>query len=271
MEFLKKHYEKVVLGMVLVGLAVAVAFLPFKAASERQKLEEQRSGIIHRPVKPLTNLDLTVPEDAAKRLSATLLLDLSTSNRLFNPMPWQKAADGRLIKVEARNIGPEAVIITKLTPLFLTLSFESLSVAPDGKVLYTIGIENPAATNPRERGKRSTMCEVNQKKEKDPFTLVGVKGKADDPDQVQLVLQMHDTGQQVVVAKDKPFRRPDAYMVDLKYAPENLTWLGRRKLSQPPLRFNGEEYNILDVKKDEVVLSSKSNQKKWTIKYSAAS
>ena len=58
MDFLKKHYEKVLLGVVLLGLAVAVAFLPFKIASEKQTLEDMRNQLIHPKVKPLTNLDL---------------------------------------------------------------------------------------------------------------------------------------------------------------------------------------------------------------------
>ena len=47
MDFLKKHYEKVLLGVVLLGLAVAVAFLPFKIASDKQALEDKRNQLIH--------------------------------------------------------------------------------------------------------------------------------------------------------------------------------------------------------------------------------
>ncbi len=66
MDFLKKHYEKVLLGVVLLGLAVAVAFLPFKIASEKQKLEDMRNTLINPNVKPLTNLDLTLPDAGAQ-------------------------------------------------------------------------------------------------------------------------------------------------------------------------------------------------------------
>src|SRR5882724_5492339 len=99
MDFLKKHYEKVLLGVVLLGLAVALAFLPFKIASEKANLESAREALIQRPVKPLTNLDLTVPEAALKRVAASFGIDLSTSNKVFNPVPWQRAADNHLIKV----------------------------------------------------------------------------------------------------------------------------------------------------------------------------
>ena len=70
------------------------------------------------------------------------------------------------------------------------------------------------------------------------------------------------------MAKDQPFRRIDGYMVDLKYAPETKTWTSRRVGAS--LSFNGEDYKIVAITENEVVLSAKSNYKKWTIKYSAS-
>jgi len=35
MDFIKKHYEKILLGVVLLGLAVAVVALPFYITSQR--------------------------------------------------------------------------------------------------------------------------------------------------------------------------------------------------------------------------------------------
>jgi hypothetical protein len=89
MDFLKKHYEKVLLGVVLLGLAVAVAFLPFKIASEKQKLEDMRNQLIHPKVKALANLDLALPDEMLKRMATPAMIDFSAPNKLFNPMPWQ--------------------------------------------------------------------------------------------------------------------------------------------------------------------------------------
>ena len=86
MDFLKKHYEKVLLGVVLLGLAVAVAFLPFKIASEKQKLEDMRNQLIHPKVKPLTNLDLSLPDQVLKLAAAPPQVDFSAPHRLFNPI-----------------------------------------------------------------------------------------------------------------------------------------------------------------------------------------
>ncbi len=181
MDFLKKHYEKVLLGVVLLGLAVAVAFLPFKIASEKQKLEDMRNQLIHPKVKPLTNLDLTLPDDVLKRMATPAMIDFSAPNKLFNPMPWQKAADGHLIKVDATNIGPNAVTITKMTPLYLKLTLDSVTVLDTG-TRYVIGIEKEAAPNPRDRNKTQKYCSLNTKN--DTFTLRDVKAAPDNPTNV---------------------------------------------------------------------------------------
>jgi hypothetical protein len=92
MDLLKKHYEKVLLGVVLLGLAVGVGFLPFKIASEKQKLEDLTITLIHPNVKPLTNQDLTLPESVLKRVATRTELDFGPPNRLFKPMVWPTAA-----------------------------------------------------------------------------------------------------------------------------------------------------------------------------------
>ena len=265
MDFLKKHYEKVLLGVVLLGLAVAVVFLLLKIPSEKQKLEDMRNSLINRPVKALTNLDLALPDDMLKRMATPAMVDFSTPNKLFNPMPWQKAVDGRLIRADATNVGPNAVTITKLTPLYLKLTLDSVTPLDTG-TRYVIGIEKEAALNPRERNKTQKYCSLNTKNE--TFTLREVKAAPDDPTNATVVLELNDSRQRVEVSKEHPFRRIDGYMVDLKYAPESKTWTARRIGAE--LFLNGEGYNIVAITENDVVLSAKSNQKKWTVKYIAS-
>ena len=265
MDFLKKHYEKVLLGVVLLGLAVAVAFLPFKIASEKQALEDMRNQYRQRPVKELTNLDLTLPDAVLKRSTLPAQLDFSAPNRLFNPMPWQKAADGRLLKADAANIGPNALVVTKVVPLYLKLSLDSVTVSDSGS-RYVIGIENEAAENVRERRKTQKYCSVDTKT--DLFAVRKARAAAENPTNPVVTLELNDTRKLVDVSKDQPFRRIDGYMVDLKYAPEGKTW-ARRRVGDS-LGFNGEDYNIVAITEDEVVLSAKSNEKKWSVKYNAS-
>jgi hypothetical protein len=265
MDFLKKHYEKVLLGVVLLGLALAVVFLLLKIPSEKQKLEDMRNSLINRPVKALTNLDLALPDNMLKRMATPAMVDFSAPNKVFNPMPWQKAVDGRLIRADATNVGPNAVTITKLTPLYLKLTLDSVTPLDTG-TRYVIGIEKEAALNPRERNKTQKYCSLNTKNE--TFTLRDVKAAPDEPTNATVVLELNDSRQRVEVSKEHPFRRIDGYMVDLKYAPESKTWTARRVGAE--LYLNGEGYNIVAITENDVVLSAKSNQKKWTVKYIAS-
>jgi hypothetical protein len=265
MDFLKKHYEKVLLGVVLLGLAVAVVFLLLKIPSEKQKLEDMRNTLTHPNVNPLPNLDLALPDNMLKRMATPAMVDFSAPNKVFNPMPWQKAVDGRLIRADATNVGPNAVTITKLTPLYLKLTLDSVTPLDTG-TRYVIGIEKEAALNPRERNKTQKYCSLNTKNE--TFTLRDVKAAPDEPTNATVVLELNDSRQRVEVSKEHPFRRIDGYMVDLKYAPESKTWTARRVGAE--LYLNGEGYNIVAITENDVVLSAKSNQKKWTVKYIAS-
>src|SRR3954453_9489813 len=98
MDFLRKHYEKILLGLVLVGLVGALGYLPFKISNENEKLTQMSGGLITPKVKPLTNIDLTMPEAGLKRAATPVAYDFASTNKLFNPMPWQRAPDGHLVR-----------------------------------------------------------------------------------------------------------------------------------------------------------------------------
>jgi hypothetical protein len=257
MDFLKKHYEKLILGLVLLGLAGAAAFLPIKISSEKTDLQTAKDKVLNPKVLPLTNLDMTAADAAVKLMATPQLINFSEPNKLFNPMPWQKTPDGRLIP--GTKVGPTALTVTNIVPLYLRLTLDQVTVLDTG-TKYVIGVENQAASKAPDRHKKQKYSTLNTKN--DVFTLISVKGSPNDPS--QLVVTLNDTGEQAIISKDKPFQRVDGYMADLKYDLEKKSWVNKRVGQTLP--FNGEEYNIVAISQNEVVLSAK-NQKKWTIKY----
>ena len=261
MDFLKKHYEKILLGVVLLGLAAAVVFLMLKIPSEQEDLENKRKNLLAPKVKPLTNLDLALSEAALKRVATPAVLNFGPPNKLFNSMKWQKAVDARLIRVDSGNVGPQAVQITKLTPLYLILKLTSVSVPETGgPARYRIGVEKQASNKP---GKTEKFAGIGEKN--DLFKLEAAYGPADNPTNVVLIL--NDSGEKASISKEITFQRIDGYTADLKYPPENKTWVNKRVGN--PLPFNNEEYKIVAINKDEVILSSPIG-KKTTIKYNSA-
>jgi len=261
MDFVKKHYEKILLGVVLLSLVGALVFLPFWIKYDSEVLEATRKGITSQKVEPLSPLDLTEQSNVIQRLQSPYELDFETTNRLFNPVEWQRAKSGSLIKIESgKEVGPQAVVITRTAPLYFILTLDSVETNESG-ARYIIGVERQTAAKQWQRAKRQHYASIGDKNE--AFTIVAVKGPPDNP--TQLILRLTDTGESATLSKDKPFRRIDGYMADLKYAPEGKSWQDQRV--NDVLKFAGDDYIIVAINKNEVVLSAKSNQKKTTLTY----
>jgi hypothetical protein len=257
MDFIKKNYEKVLLGIVLLGLVAAVTFMLFKIGGDKQKLEDLRNSFIRRPTKALTNLDLALPEKTLKRVAIPALVDFANTNRVFNPLAWVKTPDGKLIP--SQKAGPTAVVASNITALYLRLTLESVNASADGTLKYIVGVERQAAPRASDRNKKSSLVKLNEKT--DLFKLVDLKGPPDNP--TNIVLELNDTGDKITVSKEQPFKRVDGYQADLKYPPQNKNWPAQRMGDK--LNINGENYKIVVINQNEVVMSA-PNEKKWTIR-----
>jgi hypothetical protein len=264
MDFVKKHYEKILLSVVLLGLMGVLVFMLYLIPSEHQRLITIRMSIISHTVKLLDPLDLTQETNVSARLQSPYKLDFSTTNKLFNPVQWQRASDNSLIKIKTGNeIGPKAAVITKITPLCTILTLDSTETNEFG-ARYVISVEREAAVLPAQRGKRQHYASVGEKNE--TFTITDVSGSPGNSAQLKLILQLTDTGEKATLSKDKPFRRIDGYSADLKYDPEGKKWQGQRK--DADLRFAGDDNIIVAINQDSVILRARSNDKKTTLTYS---
>jgi hypothetical protein len=255
MDFIKKNWEKALLGIVLVGLAVAVAFLPLKISRERQELRD-KSKIYEKPATPLAAPDLTVATADLKRTGFPVTLDLSTRHRLLNPVLWQKSVDGsRVIKVTTgREVGPNAVVIVKTTPLYTTYTLDSVMTNADGSFRYVVGVERQAAEKPADRPKKSVAVGKDTKS-----ALFSLVTERDGPAGRELVIEPADAPEErFTLTKAAPFKRVDGHLADLKYPPENRSWTGRRKGDK--ITFGTEAYNIVAIAANEVVMSAPSGK-----------
>jgi len=270
MDFVKKHYEKILLGFVLLGLVGALVFLPFMIASDQQKLKDMSYGVVHPKAAPLPGLDLTRETDVLGRLQSPYKLDFSTTNKLFNSVPWSKTPDGHLQKLAADNVVSLAVI-TNITPLYLILALDSMETnsmeTNEVGTRYVISMERQAAALLAQRVKKQHYASIGEKvgEKNNAFIVREVSGSPADPGTLKLTVQLTDTGESATLSKDKPFRRVDGYSVDLKYDPEKKTWQGQRVGAT--LKFAGDDYIVVAIDQNSVVLSARSNQKKTTLIY----
>ena len=259
MQFLKKHYEKIVLGVVLAGLIGGLVFMLFYIAAEKQAMEEKVSGIINRPVEPLKDLDLTAYNAAIQRFQTPFMLDLETASKVFNPFEWVKTPDGRLVK-KATSL-TQVVVVTSITPLYLVLSLESVITNELG-ARYVIGVQKQADKTPSKRVKQQRYVSLGDKPN-DTFELKEIKGPVDNPE--SLVLKLGDTGDLVTVSKTNPYRRVDGYVADFRYDLEKKPFKAQRVGNT--VSFGGATYQVFDISQNELILSDQSNQKKTSLPF----
>jgi len=259
MEFLKNNYEKVILSVVLLGLAVAAALLPIWVAGEKRALEEMDNLITQTERKELKSINLHTNETVLQRVVKATSLHLSGEHNLFNPVPWQKMRDGHLIPIRTgREIGPSALAITKISPLYLRIEYDGPAPSTD-TVQYRFRVTRETE---RSAGKRLATYSASPGSKNQVFILKETKPK-DNP--VEFTIELADTKEQVAVTKDKPYVSVAGFTVDLKYGPDNLTFPGRRVGDS--LVFAGDTNKIVAITETNVTVAAASNTKRTTVAY----
>jgi len=260
MNFIKKNYEKVLLGVVLLGLVASLLLGQAWVAHEKEALSDLTGTITHKKPQPLPALDMSRETSILQREGSPYILDFETTNRLFNPLQWQRTVDGRLIKMSTGSEA-EALKVTKITPLDFILKFDSFEPASQlGPARYELSTEHQGATDPMQRRVRKHFLSPGDKDE--ALKLVSVSGPGSDP---QLTVKIFSTDQTVTVAMKKPYEDVEAYEADLTFPPDGKKWYAQRVGATLTIYKNN--YNIVDIDPNEVVVSAESNQKRTTVPY----
>jgi hypothetical protein len=262
MSFIKKNYEKVLLGAVLLGLVGCLLALPVIIQHNKDVVQGIVNGIVNAPPKPLQALNMSTEDAALARVQTPYALDFETTNRLFNPVQWQKRTDGGWIKIATGNeVGVGALKVTGVKPLYYILRLDRIEPANQfNGARYVISIEQQNAEQAFQRHPRQHYLSVHDKDE--ALSLISATGAANDP---QLVLQILSSGETVNLAQNKPYQEVAGYAADLTYPPEGKKWNDQRV--DGDLKFNRSEYKVVVIDPNEVVVSAESNQKKTTLPY----
>lgn len=261
MDFVKKHYEKILLSLVLLGLAVATWFMSMKVDREKEEIDRLHDKIQKTRPKELSPLDLTNQLTNLPRLRNPKPVLISGSHNVFNPVTWQKRPDGSLVKiVTGREIGAGALEVTNITPLYLIVTHEG--VVEGDTLRYKIGVERQSAARAPDRRKTMRTATVGSKN--DLFTLKEVKDPKEDPP--AFVLQLHDEKETITITKEEPYKKVMGYAADLRYPVQ-----GEEKNFPPGLRVGQtltlpmDTYKIVAITENDVTVQANSNSKRTVI------
>jgi hypothetical protein len=258
MQFLKKHYEKILLGLVLLGLAVMSIALVFLVSNEKDQQEARRNAVTIYTPKPLDPPKLEDAEAALRKAETPLAIEFADdTNKLFNPLRWQMKPDHTIFP------NPPAAELNQLEilnirPLYFTVSLEHSNVTDSG-VSYGIRVSDAAAHNPKAANR---LIYLKKGDLIDPLKLEDVKGPPNDP--AELDLQLTDTGEKISVSKTKSYQRISDFVADLKYPPENNRLFRDVRANDPMhdrIVVNGTPYNVLYITNGYILFSAPSHKK----------
>lgn len=266
MEFLKKHYEKVILSLVLLLLALAAAYLPFRVAAVNKDIETELPPV--RPkefVPPLISTNIANLNRAQRKSSIKLS---GPEHNLFNPVGWLKNRDGDLMKdpFYGRK-GPEALVVTQIDPLYFSVHYDRL-IQDGEEIKYYFGVKREA--DPKKSNRRLLTRAIREREKDDIFILKEVHGDPRNPESFLLGI-LADNKDILVGSKepDSEYSEIAGYTANLVYPPES----GRKfnaKRRGDKITIARKSYEIVVVLENEVVLKDVKTTKQTTIRKDAS-
>ena len=209
MDFLKKHYEKLVLSVVLLAVAVAAFLLTVEVGNVKQTLAEQLEQKIIRKGAPLPPLNLTTNEAVAAKASGSVKVVLDGEHNTFNPGAWEKTGDG--LRRKSGKAGLAGLTIARVIPLNLVISFTGVAGTEEAP-RYQMSIAREFEKLPAKR--RPTITSLNAGAKDSLLQIVDVKGPKMDP--TEILCELVETRERFVLTKEKSFRKTYAYAADLR-------------------------------------------------------
>lgn len=275
MGFIKRHYEKIFLCLVLVVLAGAAAMLTVKVSGVKQELRKKKQELAPSNTK-------IAPYQDAERFGATLALvtnpppvELVNPHLLYNPVIWKRKPDGTLISNKTgTNVGVGALTVSAVRPLLFSIKYEKFTGSP-GRMRYSFEFHQEDAVDNKGRipKPRSKFGSVGGKLGEWPYddqtvvmTLEEVQGEEAAP--TGFVLGMVDANgnelkEKITLAPDAPYKEVRAHIADLRYQHTGTDYPGQRKGDK--ITVDGEDYNIVAISDKQVVLSAARNEKRTVI------
>ena len=244
---LKKHWEKILLGLVLTLLAGGALFVVLEVPSIQAKLVEEVGYDRKNAFEPedLSELKaLLARAEAPKRLRLA-----GPDHNTFNPVGWFEA-NGNLVKDKFYGKkGPNAVVIKSTAPLYLRIAYDDRKEVNPQDPRYSFYVTREAADKKTERRKVTRVSRLRDKN--DIFILREVKGSPTNPE--SFVLTLLNSNQNIEVLSSQEFTEIRGYKADLEYEAGNRKYSGVMKGDK--VTIDKRSYEIVFISEDEVVLS----------------
>jgi len=265
----RQHYEKLILTVALLVLAGACYFLYQARVVEEEKIKAIPGDFKTRKVKPVHAADITGIQAALQHAERPVPVNLSGPHYLFNPVEWRlDRATQTPVKIRSeKDVGVQAMQLVGTKPLQLQIVFGSPTTSGAEDQLVVLGYLTHSTNetiHPRSTLRKvSTVVNVGETNRQAVFYLREVKGDVRQP--TELVGELKEFGgEKFTFAPGRPYTRVLTYEAELRHKPNpEKKYLGIRTNSVVDIE--GQNYKVVDITPERVVLSDDSNGKQYSI------
>ena len=267
MDFLKKHYEKLVLGVVLLAVAGVAISLVLSVSQVREDLDKALQQLAGAKQKPLPPVNQATNEAALAGVAKHSPVVLGAPDHYtFNPVTWARASNGRLEPTRGRaDMGAAGLTYVNSHDLYLEINFSAVAGTLPEAPRYQFSIRREYEKNPKLRQSIVESVAVGSESKDQIFKLLEVRGPKEEP--TDFICELVSSREQFVISKTKNFRKTQGYSADLRYDAEKRDFTQKRVGDSFTL--SGAVYKIVAIEKDELVVSAPNSVRTTVLKPSA--
>lgn len=275
MEFLKNHYEKIILGLMLLLMASGAVLLVLEGGSVQEQLAGYRELIIGGAGKPPPEQDLDKLKSLLSSASKPSQTDFATVHRVFNPMAWYVDTNGNLIP--GTLVGVSRLAVHSITPQRLLLEFAATGGSPE-RPTVTVGVTREFGRTVQDRQKKRQSVFLNATNTPATATSANmidsgrklvllVREASGPPESPEVKCELHEPGKEPLkftLSKAQGFTTVVEHIAHIQYMAEtNFVWLQARK--DMPMVFAGDTNIVVEITASNVVVRAVSNDKVTTL------
>jgi hypothetical protein len=269
MEFLKSHYEKIILGVVLLLMAVGAVVLVLEVGSVQEELDKFKKNPVGGGGKPPPPENFTNLVKVLQQAANPPTVEFTKVHKVFNPDTWYVDTNGNLIA--GTNVGVGRLVVQSITPMQLKLWFDSIGGTP-GRETVRINVIREFAPTPQEQAKKSltlSLTSTNIQNTLDTKSKLQIFAReiGGTPENPEVKLELIDPAKDpfnFTVSKTQGYTNVAEYVAFIIYPVEsNFVWRAARK--GQPMSFAGDTNIVVDITASNVVVRAVSNDKHTTI------
>lgn len=271
MEFLKSHYEKIILGVVLLLMAAGAVVLVMEVSSVEAELKKFKDN----PVgggsgKPPPPENFTNLVKALQQAANPPAVEFTKVHKVFNPDTWYVDTNGNLIA--GTNVGVGRLIIQSITPLQLRVENPQIVSTNAGRESVKVTVTKEFALKLQDQGKKPITLSLNATNASNTLDPVNklqlfVREIGGTPESPELKMELLDPSKdplRFTVSKAQGFTTVVEYVAFIVYPVEsNFVWRAARK--GQPMPFAGDTNIVVEITASNVVVRAISNDKHTTI------